>query len=119
MSTIQKDLRLYAQCLWHEGWDRGERYRRLREAAGRIDELEAIVERLPVTADGVRVYAGMVLHSPAGVSFAVLAVYFDGVLLLQHHRDDGIPEGDCKMHSSRLYSTREAAEAAAKETRDA
>ena len=85
-----------------------------------IDEggkLQDVVERLPVTADGVPITPGSKCYFSSGVEAAVLAVWFCGTLSLQSHDErTGLPTNDwtllrtAKRHA--CYSAREAAEAA-------
>jgi hypothetical protein len=77
---------------------------------GELERLRAIVDRLPVTADGVPVAPGMTIYEPASKygapvePFVANAVYaFTDAPLHNIYRE--------------CYSTREAAEAAAKEKR--
>jgi hypothetical protein len=80
----------------------------LRAAADRIEELEAIVEKLPKTADGVIVVPGMqgVWISPHQVTAGIRECF--GGLEAEYDGDNG-PE---HMPFDQTYSTRAAAEAA-------
>lgn len=80
-------------------------------------KLQDVVDRLPVTADGVPITPRSQCYFSSGVEAAVLAVWFSGTLSLQSHDErTGLPTNDWTLiptaERHNCYSTREAAEAA-------
>jgi len=84
------------------------------EARAEIERLQAIVERLPKTADGVPVYPGMQVwyHSeclPGSVTGPWVVVHFNDAISVALRQSPGVMTSRLLRRS---FSTREAAEAA-------
>lgn len=99
----------------HDGTTSIERYARAK--AAEVERLREIVDRLPVTADGVPITPCSQCYFSSGVEAAVLAVWFCGTLSLQSHDErTGLPTNDWTLlltaERHNCYSTREAAKAA-------
>jgi hypothetical protein len=92
------------------------------EIEDELDRLNAIVERLPKTADGVAVLVDDLVYDangdPRRVAWAHGNKYFVGVSGqdYRHGRKEPVPGASKDLDISHCYSTREAAEAAQEAT---
>lgn len=83
----------------------GEAAALVREIEG-LEEMKAIIDRLPRTADGVTITPGMSVYRPFGMSESIME------LMARDVSNDAINDGIAWALASRFYSTKEAAESA-------
>lgn len=94
-------------------WDTNAAVSDLRWAVAEIKRLQAIVDKLPKTADGVPVVPGMVLYSSAFICGAFRhPETVKGMCAYADPDTSGWMDGELDVHD--LYSTQEAAEAEGK-----